>query len=317
MRRNSGLRPLSRTLPIVAAALLGLVVPSTLATAAAAHEAAPRSWNVKVGSETPNQAIQGMAFLPADIYVDAGDTVNWVANGAEIHTVTFLASGQALTPFNPFDPTELTRQGSGTYDGVSYYNSGILSNVSDSGFPSAMDYSLVFPHTGDFTYFCLVHGEMMKGSVHVRDAGTSYPYTQRQYDRQSAATERAIVLDGLKLKREITRQADRHTVFAGADDGIAMYMRFVRPTVVVHVGEKVTFTNGGMAAPHTVTFGTEPPNPFAPSGDPATFAGGNLSSGIIPPGGSYTVTFTTAGSFDYICALHDYMGMTGKVIVEG
>ena len=33
------------------------------------------------------------------------------------------------------------------------------------------------------------------------------------------------------------------------------------------------------------------------------------------PGGSFTVTFTTVGSFSYFCGLHDYMGMAGKVIV--
>ncbi|HEU4762569.1 MAG TPA: plastocyanin/azurin family copper-binding protein, partial [Gemmatimonadales bacterium] len=98
--------------------------------------------------------------------------------------------------------------------------------------------------------------------------------------------------------------------------GIAMVMRFIRPSVTVHVGESVTFVNNGMAAPHTVTFGTEPANPFASTGDPTSFAGGDLSSGIQLPGQSFTVTFTAAGRFDYYCALHDYMGMVGTVVVE-
>jgi len=70
-----------------------------------------------------------------------------------------------------------------------------------------------------------------------------------------------------------------------------------------------------MGAPHTVTFGNEPANIFAPSGDPWHFSGGDLNSGIIPPQGTFEVTFKATGTFEYICALHDYMGMVGKVKV--
>ncbi|WP_269048551.1 cupredoxin domain-containing protein [Paenarthrobacter sp. Z7-10] len=101
----------------------------------------------------------------------------------------------------------------------------------------------------------------------------------------------------------------------GGDDGIAMVMRFVRPTVTIHRGDTVWFSNPGMGAPHTVTFGTEPANVFVPSGNPGHFRGGDLNSGIIPPGGKFAVTFKKTGTFNYICALHDYMGVVGKVIV--
>ena len=117
----------------------------------------------------------------------------------------------------------------------------------------------------------------MKGTVHVQAAGARYPYS-----------------------------------------GTAMVMRFIRPTVEVHIGEQVTFENLGMAAPHTVTFGTDPADPFSPpSGDPTHFSGSDLNSGIVPPTGHFTVTFTKAGTYHYFCALHDYIGMVGTVIVEG
>ena len=35
-----------------------------------------------------------------------------------------------------------------------------------------------------------------------------------------------------------------------------MVMRFIRLVITVHVGQQATFVNPGMAAPHTVTFGT-------------------------------------------------------------
>jgi plastocyanin len=278
----------------------------------------PQTWTVQVGEESPNQSIQGMAFLPADIYIHPGDTVHWVANSAEIHTVTFLADQTATTPpaFNPADPTMLFPAGPSTFSSGTYFNSGLLSNVSDSGFPTQTSYDLTFPGTGDFTYFCLVHGVMMKGKVHVQTG--SLPFTQKDYNNQARATTRSIMLDGHALWTQTRAAVDMHTVAMGADDGTAMIMRFVQPTVVIHVGQSVTFENNGMAAPHTITFGTEPANIFAPEGDPTNFTGGNLSSGIVPPVApfnTFTVTFNKAGTFHYYCALHDYMAMVGKVIV--
>src|SRR4051812_11294274 len=52
-------------------------------------------------------------------------------------------------------------------------------------------------------------------------------------------------------------------------------------TVTAAVGEAVTFVNGD-AVPHTVTS-----------------AKGGYSSGVIPPGGSFTWSFSGAGSYFY------------------
>lgn len=319
MKRIKGIRTRFHTLPFILAAAAALATSVAVAGPAGASNSGTHSWTVQVGSESWDQAIQGMAFLPSDITVNAGDTINWEANGAEIHTVSFLAQGQSLQPFNPFDPKQLGPVGTDSYDGTSYYNSGLMSNVEVPGFKVVKSYSLTFPKEGDFTYYCLVHGMAMKGTVHVQEEGSDYPYSQRDYDRSSQKQERSILRDGYKLADSLADQADDHLVLAGGDDGVAMVMRFVQPDVTVHVGDKVVFSNTGMDAPHTVTFGTEPANVFAPSGDPTHFSGGDLSSGIIPanagPASSFEVTFTKAGTFKYICALHDYMGMVGEVTV--
>ena len=326
MRSDTDNHPLSRTVRNLGIGLAVLILPLGLTSPAVAgtrgHDqpAAPAqaettTWNVLVGSESNDQTIQGMAYLPKDVYVDAGDTVNWVANSAEPHTVTFLAPGQSLPMFNPADPTQLNQIGGDLYDGHSYYNSSVMTNVLNSGFPAVTHYSLTFPTKGDYTYYCLVHGMMQQGTVHVAGADDPYPFTQAQYDRQAAVDTHATVLDGNRLRAQAYRASDNHTVIEGADDGTAMVMQFLRPVVSVHVGETVTFVNNGMDAPHTVTFGEEPQNPFAPVGDPTNFSGGQLSSGILPPGSTFTVTFTSVGTFDYICALHDFMGMVGKVVV--
>ena len=319
MTSQPRMHPQRNPLQVLLALLAALLLPLALTAAALApghssHHA--RTWTVQVGNESRNQAIQGMAFLPSNIWIDAKDTIRWKAGSAEIHTVTFLARGQTLTPFDPSNPADLFKQGGSSYNGRSYYNSGVMSNVSNSGFPATTTYSLTFPKTGTFTYWCLVHGMAMKGTVHVRKAGTPYPYSQWQYNRYSAKKAWAILHDGYRLWADTAEHATNRTVFEGNDDGVAMVMRFIRPTVYVHVGQTVTFKNIGMGAPHTVTFGPEPANLFAPVGDPTHYAGGQLNSGIQVPGSSFAVTFTKEGTFSYICGLHDFMGMVGKVVVE-
>jgi plastocyanin len=311
------IHPFPHRLRLFVAALCAVLLPLAFSTSASATQPPqPRTWHVAVGEETRNDAIQGMAFLPGTIWINQGDQIIWTAKAGEIHTVSFLASGQPLKqPFDPSDPMQLLPQGTSHYDGVSYYNSGVMTDEPDSGFPAQTTYGLTFDVTGDFTYYCLVHGEMMKGLVHVRPAGTHYPFTQKQYNHQAAAQKASILRDGRRLWAETTEDATRHLVFAGADDGTAMVMRFINAKVTVHVGSSVTFKNINMAAPHTITFGPEQANIFAPYGDPTHFSGQQLNSGILLPGSSFTVTFTKAGTYHYVCALHDYLGMVGTVKV--
>ena len=315
MKHIWGINPRFRMLAFIVSVAVALLASVAAAVPASANGGGHRIWTVQVGSESRDQEIQGMAFLPSEIFINEHDTIKWEANAAEIHTVTFLAAGQSLQPFNPFNDDELLKRGGDSYDGHSYYNSGIMSNVDVPGFPVETTYSLTFAREGDFTYYCLVHGEMMKGTVHVREQGTKYPFSQADYDKASRAQARSILRDGHQLDASLESQASNHRVIAGGDDGVAMVMRFVRPTVTVHVGETVVFANTGMGAPHTVTFGTEPANIFAPFGDRSHFTGGDLSSGIMWPRDEFAVTFQAKGTFEYICALHDYMGMVGKVKV--
>jgi plastocyanin len=67
--------------------------------------------------------------------------------------------------------------------------------------------------------------------------------------------------------------------------------------VTVARGTAVTWVNNDNTA-HTAT-----------SNDNATF-----NSGAIPPGGQFTMTFNTAGSFPYRCTLHP--NMVGTVTVQ-
>jgi plastocyanin len=112
---------------------------------------------------------------------------------------------------------------------------------------------------------------------------------------------------------------------------------------VVHVNETVEWTNSDPVTPHTITFGKEPDIAFFPSANVAVDADGarhavinlinsptdSVNSGFIvaapqerpflaqsPLGVTrFRITFKDAGTFPYICALHDGLGMKGKVIV--
>ncbi len=156
----------------------------------------------------------------------------------------------------------------------------------------------------------------MKGTVHVAAAGAPYPYTQAQYDAQAAAEARAIQRDGNQLLAAALNRASQNRVMVGADDDLVMVMRFLRPTVTVHVGDTVVFDHSQSMGPHTVTFGTEPHGPALNTYIPlASYGGGDLNS-FIPPGLTFSVSFTKAGTYHYICALHDVQGMVGTVIVR-
>jgi plastocyanin len=274
---------------------------------------------VRVGAETPDMAVTAMAFLPKNVWVDVGDTVHWTSNSAEPHTVTFLAPGTELPEFNPFDPSQTAPQGSSVYDGTAYTNSGIMATQPIFVFTSpATTYGLTFTAVGDFTYYCLLHGVMMTGTVHVRPAGTSYPYTQQDYNRVGTQQAQAALNNGRDAWRQaIQAQATTgSTVLVGVEGEGFGVSRFVRDPIVVHRGATVSFV-AGPGAPHTVTFGVEPPGLaiLAPSGDPTHYAGGDVNSGVLAPGVPFDVTFTTVGKFHYICAIHDDMGMVGDVVV--
>ena len=331
-----GINHLTRPVRALAAAVLALGVTLSLGTTAVQAEPHShshphaRTWTVQVGSQSPDMAIQGMRFLPGSITIDAGDTVSWVAGSAEIHTVTFFPGGgpqTKLPDFNPADLKQLTQQGGSVYDSAKGFNSGLMTKVPTGGdigpfpptVPHVQTYHLTFPKAGTFTYYCLVHGLMMVGTVKVNPVGTPYPHTQAQYDHMAQEQAAAMQAMGVRLAVRLARRSSNHLVFAGGDNGVVAVMRFIRRTVVVRAGDRVRWKNPGMGAPHTVTFGNEPPPPalFSPSGDSRHYAGGDLNSGIIPPQGTFSVRFVKPGVYHYVCALHDFMGMRGKVVVVG
>jgi plastocyanin len=312
-------------------------------------------WRVRVGAETAHRGSQALAFLPNELWVHVGDTIRWTFPTHERHTLTFLRPGQTRPPaFGPIFGVVVGCPGT-TPDGSAFDNSscvstGVLMLDDDQTSIDAPSYSVAFPSTGNFKFVCLLHADMT-GVVHVLDASATLPHDQDFYDRQARRGEAVLLDEASRARARAPGDGDASGTIAagigavvtmtGAGSQTASLMRFARKVVVVRVGDTVEWANLDPSINHTVTFGTEPADPRPPStgvvlsSDGARQAvinspSGSVSSGFLTPAPQdranlaqsapgvtrFRVTFTTPGTFEYICAIHDELGMKGTVIVQ-
>jgi plastocyanin len=316
---------------MVGAAIASLAVGAIVPVAVAAN--GPVAWNAGVGTSASDQAVQVNAYLPREITVDAGDSITWNLRSGEFHTVTFL-SGTPQPPFVAFGPNgpvpnlqAILPAGGPTYDGTGYHNSGLL--------VLGQHYTLGFTTPGTYSFLCLIHAGM-NGTVHVQPAGAAYPKTQAQYDTESLVSGNRLTASGRTLEAR-TLAASRSAgtgqaaVGTGAaiDGGSLAVMRYLPSRIVIHAGQSVEWTNRDPETPHTITFGQEPLGgpfaAFAPSGaaipghatltSPDEAANSGFVGAGLPFGNTFTATFAAPGTYHFICALHDDLGMKGTVVV--
>jgi plastocyanin len=297
-----------------------------------------RQWQVTVGAESRTQAIQANAFVARTINVNVGHSVTWTNPNGEAHTVAFLSGGPQPLLFLP-GPNGTIRPnlqaflpvGSTNYNGTAYVNSGFLQQ--------GQAFTLMFERPGDFAYLCLIHSGMV-GAVHVAPASTPYPHNQDFYDDASNRQRDRLLDTGSDLRQdgvEEVQDAGRNQVNIVGEllpdvAGINVD-RFLPQQRRVHIGQTVTWINRDPTVRHTITFGPEPPNSplgaFEPSGRDAPgqatigavgqaansgFLGVNFPN-IDTFGTTFQVTFSAPGTYPYICALHDTLGMTGTIQV--
>jgi plastocyanin len=206
--------------------------------------------------------------------------------------------------------------------------------------PEPPTYSLTFPKAGSYDYVCIIHPGM-NGRIVVNPTGQSAD-TQATVDARRR-DEVNSTLAGTGVSTIMTNAGELPA--EGVTAGLAMgagtdqvdVQRFFPPRVTIHAGDSLTWINRSLA-PHTVTFlaGQTPPsvvdvqpqpngpprfqlNPtmLQPAGDPTDYDGSTfLNSGFTEPGpnGTFTVTFSQPGTYDYLCLLHE--GMTGTIIVQ-
>src|SRR5215469_1340614 len=292
-------------------------------------------WSATIGAQSDDLGRQALAFLPNEIWIHAGESITWTMAVNEGHTVTFLTSGQIRPPFTAECPGFSAP--SASFDGSACVTSGLLFQGDK--------FTVVFPVAGNFKLVCLVHTDMT-GTIHVLDASQPLPHDQTFYDRV-AQSETKHLLDDRDTGAP-THHHSGNTVTAGhgeiaatggGSDSLSV-MRFTDPDITVHVGDTIEWTNEDPITSHTVTFGPEPQDLFDPSSNVTIDADGarhgvlkspseSVHSGFIqaglqdrtglpqtPPGVTrFRVTFTKAGTYPYICSLHDVLGMKGTVIV--
>jgi plastocyanin len=310
------------------------------------------SWQAAVGAQSHDLGRQALAFLPNEIWIHAGDSVTWKVETDEIHTVTFLISGQVRLPFQVGCPGV-------SPDGSSYDGSAC---VTTPPLVKGQTFTISFPTAGNFKLVCQVH-ENMTGVIHVIDLSKALPHDQDFYDDQAAAQREELLSDkdgegdhdhdgdhdrdhdhgdshhGHSARNGVITGVGEITATPGGSQSFSV-MRFLEPVKVIHAGETIEWNNTDPVTPHTITFGVEPLNPVPPSGNVTVDADGarhatinstadSVHSGFIvsapqeriglpqAPLGStrFRITFTHAGVYPYICALHDDLGMKGKVIV--
>ncbi len=313
-------------------------------------------WRIAVGAESHGRGNQALAFLPNELWIHAGDSIRWIFPTHERHTLTFLKPGQTRPPgFGPTFGVVVgcpgTTPDGSSFDGSSCVTTGVLMLDDPSTAEDAPAYSVVFPSAGNFKFVCLIHADMT-GVVHVVDAAAALPHDQDFYDREAQRARVLLVADAAALGQQNRGNGDDGAggpvaaglgavvTMTGAGAQTASHMRFEQRTIVVRVGDTVEWRNLDPSINHTVTFGAEPADPRPPLNATPTSDGArhavigspldSVNSGFLSPAPQdranlaqsapgvthFRVTFTAAGRYDYICAVHDQLGMAGTVIVR-
>ncbi len=306
--------------------LIALIVPVS---------AQAETWTFAVGAQSPDKARQALAFLPNEVWIHTGDTITWTVKTDEIHTITFLKSGQVRLPFSVGCP--------GFSFGVAAFDGSTC--VSTPPLPKGQTFSVTFPTPGNYKLVCLVHADMT-GVVHVLDPTVPLPHGQTFYDEQAALQAQNLLASALMDMTHVHASPNSvttgtgETVSTGGGHQTVSVMRFMNHDAAIHIGDTIEWTNDDPSTPHTITFGVEPANPIPPACACTVDPDGTLHAIISSPTDSvhsgfivaaaqdriglpqapvgnmrFRITFTAAGTFPYICALHDGLGMTGTITV--
>ena len=302
---------------------------------------ADTTWNLWVGAQSKDLGRQALAFLPNEIWINQNDSIAWHFAVDEIHTVTFLTDQQVRPPFPVGCPGFAGP--SATFDGTQC--------LSTPPLVKPQTFTVQFTAVGNYKVVCLVHPDMT-GTVHVLKAGDPLPHEQSYYDAQ-ADDQKDRLLDeadhdgphghggSMHAGAHVVAVGDGEVTATAGGTSTASLMRFTEDTITIHRGDTIEWDNNDPATPHTITFGTEPLDPMPPSGNVTTDADGARHATLNTPADSahsgfilaapqdriglpqaplsptrFRVTFNGAGTYPYICALHDDLGMKGKVIVK-
>ncbi len=287
-----------------------------------------------------------LAYFPNQVTVHAGDTVDFKENWTgEPHTVTFgtlaekdLSAAKAdpnaqqslpnlipgedfgqnaaqpcylpsgSPPADPKTPCAKNQQTQTDFDGTqSFYNSGFL--------PEGADFKVKLSSNikpGAYSYYCLLHGPMMSGTITVVDSGKSIPSADTVNNQ--ATTEKTALVNKV-LPAYNDAKAGKFPVpgvknvagYGSPDVQNVGINEFIPSTIQAKVGQPVSWT---MIGAHTISFGKTPIEPgkfyektpdgawhinqgFAPAGFPPAPQPGNT-----PPNAPIAMTPVNGGTYD-------------------
>jgi plastocyanin len=291
-------------------------------------------------------------YFPQTIKVRPGDTITYDNRSSnDIHTVTFgLKDDRSDSPptvlktrqanpvvFGPCYTTQPARPditcppptaGAPEYTGKGYWNSGVIlpTPLPPEAGPKTTALKLASDIApGQYAVACLLHPNM-KATVSVVGSDA-----ERQSPVEVAAAADKELGDAKAQGAGIATPtpgtvASGAAVVAGWSNKITAVNRFNPEAVTIKAGQTVTWKTSSDWMPHTVSFqppfkSPAEPNALKPSGvkTGGKFAGGESHSGIFgpPPDGlsdTFTLTFTKAGRYSYLCLLHP--GMAGTIEVS-
>jgi len=290
-------------------------------------------------------------FFPKTVSARPGDTLVFQNRSSnDIHTVTFGVKGdRSESPAlvtkagqpnpavfgpcfttQPAGPDVVSCPKSATppeFTGQGFWNSGQIlfpAAPPEAGPKTATVKIGAAVAPGTYTITCLLH-PFMQSTLNVVNTDA-----ERLAPAQVAAAadkelgEAKTQAPGLAVPANVPT-ANGATVTASWGNQLIAVNRFYPETVSIKAGQTVSWTDGSPYMPHTISFNPpfkspDEPNAFLPTGakSGAQFAGGVAHSGIFGPKAffpvnGFSLTFTKAGTYPYLCLLHP--GMAGTVQV--
>jgi plastocyanin len=245
-----------------------------------------------------------------------------------------------------YNPQHFGPVGGTVIAGRGLRNSGAIT-ANQRGRPQGVAFT--FPQTGSFKIICLLHPGM-SGTVVVKPKASAVPSAATV----KAQATRAVAAGWAASKRAARTTVPAGTVYAGVRRGTASLLAFLPARLSVRVGTTVRFVNRDSTEIHNMAWGEAtwlksfqdaqdlfPFRPGAPNQVFPIFVYGSeppggyvhkignhgnsfLGTPLIdnqpgnPPmglAGNFSVTFSEAGTFHYICQLHG-PDMSGDIVVS-
>lgn len=312
------------TNPATVAGASTTAAPSSAATtpiavASSAAPAGPATFSVIAGKS--DGAIDIEMFMPQDVRIREGDTIEWTAQGYESHSITFGTAQQIKDVFakylepDPENPSQSIFNAKASLHsatGETFAGDGTYTNSGFIGVPLEEKYKLTFTKGGLYEYLCLVHPFTMMGTVSVEAPGAQVdsPATVAARGQADLARYLAAHQDELEAANAVSRTSPSvngtsiHRVAVGLTTPYGQLALYVKPVLDIKAGDTVIFLNDDRDF-HNVIFkgAQELPSGVGIKPDPDGRGGMILALSVDsakgvepPPEGFDDKTFMSSGS---------------------